>query len=69
MSIVKTLNKIVITKDVYNEFESSFYDDRHVEYIIDQFQFFVKNVLKNLNIQPSSLNGFTIWTHMLIWNI
>ena len=39
-SIFKTLNIIVITKYVYTEFESSRYDDRHVETIINQFQFF-----------------------------
>ena len=47
-SILKTLNKFLITKDVYNKFESNFYDYRHVEPIIEQFLFFVKKSMDGL---------------------
>ena len=47
-SIVKTLNKIVITKDVYDTFQSSWYYERYIETIIEQIQFFVKQCLDKL---------------------
>ena len=31
--------------------------------------FLSTNILANLNIHPSSLNGLTIWTQLNIWNI
>ena len=47
-SILKILNKIVITKDVYNKFLSIWYDERHIEPIIEKFRFFVKQRLDEL---------------------
>ena len=41
-SIVQTLNKIVIQIDVYDEYQSRFYDERHVKLYTEQFQFFVQ---------------------------
>ena len=67
ISIVKIFDKILITKYLYNKFQSSWYDETLVEPIIKKIQFFVKNVLTNLNIQPSSLNVLKIWTQLLIW--
>ena len=59
----KTVIKIFLCR----KFESSWYGDRNIEPIIKQFQFFVKR-LEKLNIRPTSLNGFKICTHLLIWN-
>ena len=36
---LKTLNKIVITKDECENFQISWYYERHIEPIIEQFQF------------------------------
>ena len=57
--IVKTLNKFVITTYVYNELESSWYDDRHVEPIIKYIQFLVKQRLNKL--EHSDI--ITEWIH------
>ena len=65
--IFKTLKKIVISRDVYEHFLYVWYDERHFKPITEQFQSLSKNVLTNLNIHPSSINGLTILTHILIW--
>ena len=38
----------MITKYLYNKFQSSCYDERYVEPIIEQFQIFVKKCLEKL---------------------
>ena len=45
-SIVKTLNKIMITRNVYSGFLSSWYDERYVEPIIKKFQLFCQTFLQ-----------------------
>ena len=36
--------------------------------LLKSFMFLSNKALTNLNIQPSSMNGFTIWAHLLICN-
>ena len=60
------LEQIVTPIDVYDNFQYRFHDERHVKPYNKQFQFLSCNLLTNLNIQPSSLNGLIIWTHLLI---
>ena len=43
-SIVKTLNIIEITRDVYNKFKYSWYDDIYVEPIIEKFHCFCQTM-------------------------
>ena len=47
-SIVNTLNKIIIARDVYENYASKFYDDRHVEFYNPDFNFFIKQRLEEL---------------------
>ena len=49
----------MITNDVYNEFESSWYDDRYVESTIEKFHFFVRQRLDKLE-HPALI---TEWIH------
>ena len=52
--IVKILKFFVILRYVYGKF-------------LSRYQFVSKTSLTNLSIHPSSLNGITIWTQLLIW--
>ena len=57
--IVKALNKIVISRDLNENFMSGWYDERHVKPIIKQFHFFVKKRLDKLE----HLSLITEWGH------
>ena len=63
------MNKTIISRDVYNKYQSHLYDERYVKLNTKQFQCFSNNVLMNLNTHPSSLNGPIIWTQLNILNI
>ena len=58
-SIVKTLNKIVIPRYVYDKLSPCFYDERHIKPIAEQFHFFVKKRLDKLEHTYLS----TEWNH------
>ena len=45
-SIVNTLNKIIIPRDVYGTYVSSYYYERHIEFFNLHFKYFVEQHLK-----------------------
>ena len=57
--IVKTLNKIVITRDVYDKFMYIWYDERHVKPYTEQFNFLSNNVFDKFE-HPDLI---TEWIH------
>ena len=60
--------KIIIARDLYENYVSNFYDDRRVEFYNLEFENISNNFLVNLNILVLYPSGQVIWTNMLIKN-
>ena len=60
------MNKIIIAREVYENYASNYYDDHNVESYNLEFTFFSNSSLVNYNILSSSLSGQAIWMKMHI---
>ena len=62
------IEKNVITKYVYTNLSLFIIMTVMLNPRSNSLNILSNNILTNLSIQPSSLNGFRIWTHLIIWN-